>query len=236
MNRVIALACLIVALAGFGWTYERVNTISGRIKLLSAEVERLTPPAKPESDRIPIREFMIRSQMAQATSPIVFVGDSITEAALLPSKICGHDVINAGIGGMRAVSYGNLAKDVLQPSAATVVALGTNDASPGNTTFRDAYETLLDKIPTKNFILVAAPPMSDSGASHQLDATQIDPINAIISDIAAKRGAPYVHQQFPEGVSTVDGVHLSAKGYQQWLPPILDALHQQLGCPDAKVR
>lgn len=43
------------------------------------------------------RLFVIRSQLAQAgPNPIVFSGDSIVEATLLPAEICGHRVINAG--------------------------------------------------------------------------------------------------------------------------------------------
>jgi hypothetical protein len=38
-----------------------------------------------ESRRLEVRTFIIRRQLAQAMSPIVIIGDSITEAALMPS-------------------------------------------------------------------------------------------------------------------------------------------------------
>ena len=58
-----------------------------------------------ESRRLDVRAFMIRSQLARARNPVVIIGDSITEAALLPSSICGHDVVNAGVGCMTVGSY-----------------------------------------------------------------------------------------------------------------------------------
>ncbi|MDI3560219.1 hypothetical protein [Bradyrhizobium sp. Arg816] len=102
MNRAIAIACLVVALAGFGWAYERVNSISSRLNLLADMVSL-------QNDRIQVRTFAIKSQIAQATQPIVFVGDSLTEGAWLPSALCGH-LANAGIGGATAVSYAKVVK------------------------------------------------------------------------------------------------------------------------------
>jgi hypothetical protein len=74
---------------------------------------------------------MIRSQLAQAESSIIVIGDSITEAALFPSSLCGHTIINAGVGGMSVPSYFAIAKQLLpdEPAALIVIALGTNDSA-----------------------------------------------------------------------------------------------------------
>jgi len=88
-----------------------------------------------ESRRLEVRSFMIRSQLAQAKSPIVIIGDSITEAALLPSSICSHDIVNAGIGGMTVGSYLPLAEQLLtgRRVQSIIIALGTNDSEISST-------------------------------------------------------------------------------------------------------
>ena len=45
------------------------------------------------------REFAIRSDLAEATAPILVIGDSITEGAKLPREIGGRAVVNGGISG-----------------------------------------------------------------------------------------------------------------------------------------
>jgi len=57
-----------------------------------------------------VRQFVIRAHLSHAVSPVVVFGDSISEAAVLPSAICGHAVVNAGIGG---AGVDELLKDAL---------------------------------------------------------------------------------------------------------------------------
>jgi hypothetical protein len=54
----------------------------------------------------------IRHQkLAQAgDNAIVFIGDSITESALLPETICGHQVVNAGLGGAPVTNVRNVSQ------------------------------------------------------------------------------------------------------------------------------
>jgi lysophospholipase L1-like esterase len=99
--------------------------------------------------RLEVRSFMIRSQLAQAISPIVIIGDSITEAALLPSSVCGHDVVNAGIGGMTVGSYLPLAKQLLagRRVQSILIALGTNDSGVLSTAhIEQDYASLIDEL------------------------------------------------------------------------------------------
>ncbi|MCK1465780.1 SGNH/GDSL hydrolase family protein [Bradyrhizobium sp. 2] len=174
MNRAIAITCLIIAVGGFGWTYERVNKISSRLNLLTEMVSV-------QNERVQIRLFMIRSQLAQAKNPIVFVGDSITEAALLPSSLCGMPIVNAGIGRETAASYAYTAKRLFTRIPLAVVAIGTNDALASNQSFRESYEQLLDDLPAKKLVLVGLPPLeSNSG--------EVESYNQIIEQIAKERG------------------------------------------------
>jgi len=56
-----------------------------------AEQVRNKSPVDLENRRLEVRSVMIRSQLPQAMNPIVIIGDNITEAALLPSSVCGHE-------------------------------------------------------------------------------------------------------------------------------------------------
>ncbi|MET4847194.1 SGNH/GDSL hydrolase family protein [Bradyrhizobium sp. vgs-9] len=206
MNRTIALACLVVALAGFGWTYERVNKISSRLSLLTEMIIL-------QNDRLQVRTLAIKSQLAQAKDPIVFMGDSITELALLPSAICGHPVVNAGIGSATAASYAHIAKG-FDPVFMAVVAIGANDALGLNQTFRTDYRNLLNTIRSQKFVLVGLSPIDE-----RLDETE----SRTVEEIASEQKHPFVGLRFSEGKNTSDGVHLTPAGYQQWLPPILKA-------------
>jgi hypothetical protein len=235
MNRAIALVCLAVTLAGFGWVYERVNTISKKMSALTEEV-RLNSPVDLGNSRLDIRVFVIRSQLSQADHPVVFIGDSITEAALLPASICGRGVINAGIGGVSAPYYSSLVNKLFENTSisAAIVALGTNDAMPRNANFRSDYESLLNSLVsrTKKLVLVGLPPTEDGLLGSHIDAEQADLTNLTISQIAQERKLPFVDLRsvFQEGKATIDGIHLSAAGYHWWTPAIVKAASAALGC------
>jgi lysophospholipase L1-like esterase len=212
VNRFIAVACLVIALAGFGWTYQRVNKISSRLSVLTEMVSV-------QNDRLRVRTFAIKSQIAQTTLPIVFIGDSLTEGARLSSSLCGLPVVNAGIGGMTAASYARIAKNLFGPISMAVVAIGTNDALGYNQNFRADYEQLVGAIQPKKLVLVGLPPIEGR--------PDLDSYNRTISEIAAKSGASFVAPQFSERPNSIDGTHLSAAGYQEWLPAILKVVAEE---------
>jgi hypothetical protein len=128
--------------------------ITKRFAELRSDIAKLTDfmriesPADGGNRRLDVRLFAIRSQIAQADQPVIVVGDSITEGAPLPSSICGHEVIDAGIGGMTSQSYLPLARQFLTSEASLiVVALGTNDStivSPEWSVVERGYSDLLD--------------------------------------------------------------------------------------------
>jgi hypothetical protein len=51
------------------------------------------------------RQFVVRSTLARFDDAIVVLGDSIVEASTLPRSLCGHPVVNAGIGGASTASH-----------------------------------------------------------------------------------------------------------------------------------
>ena len=50
------------------------------------------------------RQFVIQSTLDRFPDPIVVLGDSIVEGSTLPRSLCGHAIINAGIGGASTTS------------------------------------------------------------------------------------------------------------------------------------
>jgi hypothetical protein len=52
------------------------------------------------------RQSVIQSTLGRVENAVVVLGDSIVEASTLPRSLCGHPIVNAGIG--RASTASNL--------------------------------------------------------------------------------------------------------------------------------
>ena len=176
-----------------------------------------------------VRVFMIRSQIDQAgPDPIVFVGDSITEAARLPAEICGHPVVNAGIGGATISGIRQALYRIGEFSAAAiVVAIGTNDAI-AEPPIDQSFRFLLDELRTRSshLVIVGIPPI---GQAEALDPVKGSEVNETIARIAGK-GFVNVRQALVGSDLLGDGVHLNPRGYRIWLPIVTDAVHSSLEC------
>jgi lysophospholipase L1-like esterase len=192
-----------------------------------------------------VRLFAIKSQIAQATRPIVIAGDSITEAALLPSKICGHDVINAGVGGTDTGTYLAIAKRFLpaEPLPIIVVALGTNNSSivaPQDNSFELSYRALLDYLSSRaaTIVLAGIPPIDalNTIAAKTLSENTARGNDATIRTIAARRGNKFIDLRalITTDHLTADGIHVTAAGYQIWTGAVLDAV-SAVACKAARV-
>src|SRR6202048_3370020 len=114
----------------------------------------------------PTRQLIIASTLARVDDPIVILGDSIVEASTLPRSLCGHAIVNAGIGGASTAS--NLGAILSQSlggkrAALVVVSLGTNDAAMahGVEQFRSNYQTLLTELaastPRRAIVAIPSP-------------------------------------------------------------------------------
>jgi len=177
-----------------------------------------------ESRRLDVRTFMIRSQLARAKNPVVIIGDSIAEAALLPSSICGRDVVNAGVGCMTVGSYLPLAEQLLAGRwvSSIIIALGTNDSGTSTAHITEDDTELVDELAkhTPNILLTGLPPLEMSGklAGRYFDAASAERNNAAFRALATTRHLPFIDLRSAmhgDGL-TVDGVHLTAAGYGQW--------------------
>ena len=78
------------------------------------------------------RQLVIWRTLAQLDDPVVILGDSIVEASTSPRSLCGHAIVNAGIGGASTASQlGAFLSESLgnKRAALVVVSLGANDAA-----------------------------------------------------------------------------------------------------------
>lgn len=213
--------------------------VSAAIDRFSEQI-RMNLPANLGNDRVSVRGFMIHSQLAQTERPIILVGDSITEGALVPSSVCGHPVVNAGIGGMTVGSYFPIAQKLLVDETAEmiVIELGTNDSIiPAPTSgFEAAYSQLIDFLAphTGKLVLSGLPPfdMNGSLAKTYFDQPSGDRNDASVRMIAGARSLPFIdlRKDLHGSNLTVDGVHLNAAGYDQWRVVVLAHIRSSLGC------
>jgi lysophospholipase L1-like esterase len=162
-----------------------------------------------------VRQFAIKSALADLDRPIVIIGDSITEMARFPETIGGSPVVNAGIGGAGISAFLKYAPYFFEHSKprCVAVALGTNDA--GSTAIRRDYVELLRVLKRLSpcLLAVAIPPRDGS-----------ELINAEIEAAAKSEGIPFVVQQLPDGTRMPDQIHLNAAGYRIWTPTIVEAV------------
>lgn len=217
----------------------QIDDQASKIEKLSLTVERLIP-REVGHNHADVRLFMIRSKLAQASNPIVLVGDSITEAALLPSEICGHEIVNAAIGGQDVKSYYSLVASIFHDKAIPIilVALGTNNSwttSPSADVFSHDYDALMDRLApyTSTLVVAGIPPIDTSKelGSH-FDPALVNSNNDAIKHIASTRGLRFIDlaNVMPGNDLTIDGVHLNQDGYKEWTPAIVGALATAINC------
>jgi lysophospholipase L1-like esterase len=215
-----------------------IDSQSSRIDRLS-EIVTLSEQHGIGVNHTDIRIFAIKNQIAQSLNPVVVVGDSITEGALLPSEVCGKTVINAGIGGTDTHSYQRIATEIfaVKPAALIIIALGTNDStrsvgSPDG--FAASYSALIDVlVPHAEKILLAGiPAIQPDGAmaSQFFDSAVVDRHNEEISTLSRRRSIGFIDLHAIDSGGTTDGVHLDAARYKAWTSAIVSAIDTSFAC------
>lgn len=177
----------------------------------------------------PTRQFIIASTLARVDDAVLVLGDSIVEASTLPRSMCGHPIVNAGIGGTSTESnLGSLLAQSLgaKRAALVVVALGTNDAAIPNSVerYRSNYRKLLGTIAAltpRTAILAIPQPEGGLEEAKKVNAVLIDNYNAILPDLAKEAGALFVSLPAMPERHTLDGIHLNMAGYEVWDRAIL---------------
>jgi lysophospholipase L1-like esterase len=208
MNRTrIGLAVLLIGAIAVGVSYLRKQSIS-------------------ESHRR-ARQVILYYTLSRVDHPIIMVGDSIVESSTLPREVCGHAIVNAGLDGASTASdLGTWLVDVLEgkPVAAIVVSLGTNDAfgARSRPQFEANYRALLAQFSkaTGRVIVLAIPSLDVvsriTSEMHTEVMGRINDYNSALPELAAESGATFAALPSMPTPHTIDGVHLSAAGYQVW--------------------
>jgi hypothetical protein len=182
------------------------------------------------------RQFVIYSTLARFDDAIVVLGDSIVEASILPRSLCGHPIVNAGIGGASTASHlGALLSESLggKQAALVVVSLGTNDAAIPNSIalYRSNYRALLANLAALTpRIAIAAIPPPEAGLEEakKVSAAVIESYNAILPKLAEETRATFVPLPAMPEQHTLDGIHLNAGGYEIWDKAILRGIETAL--------
>jgi lysophospholipase L1-like esterase len=220
---------------------ELTKETADAIAVLNTKVDRLGP-ATVGHEHSDVRRFMIRSHLARAVSPVVVFGDSITEAAVLPGAICGHAVVNAGIGGAGVDELLKVAPSLLEGKspALVVVAIGTNDAhaTPGREhQFSEAYAALLHSLTdiAPKLLVANIPPVDPKGpltVAAGIDANLIDQYNLILPKLAERAGVLFIdlNKAVSAKAETLDGVHLAPLAYDPWDLVMLQGIKGALNC------
>ena len=160
---------------------------------------------------------MIRAALSEADQPIVFVGDSIIEMAPLPREVCGHQVVNAGIGGFTIGEYARIVPRLFTNSRPffIVSALGANDV--GSIRAGRDYAELLDVLGRFSHRVMSVFVISDTE------------INRQIVSATTEAEIPYLSPQLPIGSKMPDGIHYTAAAYRMWIPAVLTAILRECG-------
>jgi lysophospholipase L1-like esterase len=182
------------------------------------------------------RQFVIRSTLARVDDAIVVLGDSIVEASTLPRSLCGHPVVNAGIGGASTASgLGAILKEALggKPAALVVVSLGTNDAAIPDSVaqYSSNYRALLGDLAAltpRRAVAAIPPPEAGLEEAKKVSGAVIDSYNAILPDLAKEARATFIPLPDMSARHTIDGIHLNAAGYEVWDKAILQGIDAAL--------
>jgi lysophospholipase L1-like esterase len=177
----------------------------------------------------PARQFVIRSTLARVDDAVVVLGDSIVEMSTLPQPLCGHAIVNAGIGGASTESnLGSILKESLgnKRAALIVVSLGTNDAAIPNSVerYRSNYRALLTELSAlapRTGVMAIPSPEAGLEEAKKVSFATIDSYNAILPGLAEEAGAAFIALPAMPERHTIDGIHLNAAGYEIWDRAIL---------------
>lgn len=179
--------------------------------------------------RIDLRSFVVKLHLSLVEEPVIFLGDSIVQRAPLPSSICGHPVVNAGIEATSSKTYLPIARRLSWRGTLIVVAIGLNDAKiPVNEDFPNSYRELVDHLAPAPLMFAGITPQG----SPSYDSEAAERENMTIEAEARARNAPFIDfQSAMQGNGlTLDGVHLSPEGYRLWGGALIPAVKAVLGC------
>lgn len=207
-----------------------IASLSGLVELTLANSKLHAQIRTGGLDYLEVRLAVIRSQLSQVEKPIVILGDSLAESAVLPQSICGHPVVNAGISGAGIGIFAKWAPRLLKDiePTLTILTVGINDVLKGSdeASFQSAYAVTLQSIhsPVAVGTIVAT-------STPLIDPVEIERFNRAISRLAGDSDTIDLHGAI-DGDLTVDGIHLNSEGYRLWTRELLSGAKRAIGCSE----
>ena len=188
------------------------------------------------------RQLILHYTLSRLDDPIIVLGDSIVEAAILPTSACGHPFVNAGLNGASTASdLGGWLKPALadKRAFAIIVSLGVNDALTATPisqqAFAERYAALLaelSKLTTRLFV-VAIPPVETlermTADMEKAAMATIGDYRSVLPEVATQTHATLLRLPETPSPFTIDGVHLNAQGYRAWDQAVMQGIAKACG-------
>jgi lysophospholipase L1-like esterase len=160
----------------------------------------------------------------------------MVEASTLPRSLCGHAIVNAGIGGASTASQlGSFLSESPgnKRAALVVVWLGANDAAILHSVeqYSSNYRALLTELAAlapRSAIAAIPPPEAGLEEAKKVSVALIDSYNALLPQLAKEARALFIPFPAMPERHTLDGIHLNAAGREVWDKAILHAIESAL--------
>ncbi|XIA64139.1 SGNH/GDSL hydrolase family protein [Bradyrhizobium sp. TZ2] len=185
-----------IAIVGFGASFSELQRMRARF----GEVTQHT-----FHDHQDVRQFMIRAALAQASHPIIIMGDSIAEMAPLPTEIAGKEVINAGIGGITSRELSRISPRLLEGVTASLIVLATGANDVGSSISVEDYSELLQQLKRHAPRLLVLP------------STSNEEVTKKIREACTNTGIECRELLISANGKSPDGIHLNKRGYRIWM-------------------
>jgi len=248
-NKVIfwLLCSSIVILSCAAFYYKRGwDVVDGQLREISSNVDTLNTVMRDLGGLYyRTRSAIILTQInSQVDDVFVVFGDSIVEQMYYPATL-GHNVVNTGISGAKALESLPFLEKVLAASRGPLVVLsiGANDAFGASVAsperFAEGYAALAKAVLDSGRALVVAtlPPMEPGKfEAENFHHASIPAYNERIREIGRRLGAQVAdvsavlegwRKGRPQG-ATVDGVHLNAQAATVWRDTVYAAVKNAL--------
>ena len=211
MRRVLPWAVAAILLVAFAASFSELQRMRKRF----GEVTRHTL-----HDHQDVRAFIIRADLDDLDQPVVVLGDSIAEMARLPATICGHPVVNAGIGGATSSDFLWLTAVLLKNASPSiiVIAIGANDHTQQS---QSDFARLVAAVQTFSAKVIVVPTTTET---------------AVYRNAASAAGADFAAIEVASSDRMADGIHLNRVGYQRWTKTLVSRIASSAGCADMSSR
>lgn len=165
---------------------------------------------------------------------IVFVGDSLTQRNQWSEFFPGETIINRGIDSDRSLGVLKRIDHIIALKPKKIfLMVGINDVYDKRDTehILSNYEAIIQRIQTElpetKLYVQSLLPVNNSTYNHPIDNRDVEKLNEKIAELAKKYSVPFIdiYSHVLDGDElnaeyTVDGCHLSGKGYVAWVEQI----------------